>query len=145
MFPQQQPQPRNEMYEYPTTEVTTKELLQRRLNHWNDIFTFRILTLETLNHERAKNPQAVKQMQNNETKAMENVSITAQVIDQQEVVCAARNQVVILERMISAIDAGTFGKMYDDEALTAPEIGIPSNVMDEPKDDKGDTPETTKA
>ena len=74
MYPQQQG--RAEMFEYPTTELTYLELVNRRLNHQRDYMMKLVNELEVWKMRLAEDPTRVISGTNPRTGEPENQSIT---------------------------------------------------------------------
>lgn len=108
------------MFEYPTTELTYLELVNRRLNHQRDYMMKLINELEVWKGRLAEDPTRVISGTNPRTGEAENQSITKFVKALMVDLRSALEYTTTLERLHVNAEAGTMSTFWDAEALTDP-------------------------
>lgn len=137
MFPQAQPEPRNELYEFPLEAMTTEQHLQRRANLVREILLNEVSNLIEVKREWDEDPKKHWQealLQNGqpvidaETKQRKTVqvTITQKLARHQERVKNWRRKYEILEEMLAAFDENVLDSaLLSDEYLETPEDPAP--------------------
>lgn len=118
-----QQKPRDTIYEYPTEELSMKELLTRRFNLWSDALLYRTLELEVYKKLRKEDASLTFSDQQGQA-----VSITTALKTQMAIVREARDRYQVLKDMLSVLEQkGDIEALWSDENLTPPlDLDIPS-------------------